>query len=212
MSEPNFNTKEWNEKRRTILHRDNYTCQRCKVFNPNSGVVELISSDPNFTELHEYDSSPGHSLYRISSQKNNLTIEINFDTDWLVLPVLQIHHTKYINGRSIWDYNDGDLITLCKQCHTSIHATETIPIYDLNGKLLEYRHYQPEDNGSGRNHNYKPWIFIRKDKNKGEYVATGVSPSVSYILFGDEDSGLVKTIVDQMVADFFIRFLPSYHK
>lgn len=202
--------KNWTHKRWTILHRDNYTCQRCKSFNPQLGTVEIYDNSSNSWELHEYESSPAYSLYRISSQKHGITIELDFDTDWLVLPILQIHHKRYIKEKEISDYADNDLITLCKQCHTVLHANEEIPIYDSFGTLIEYKKYPPEDYSSGRNHDYKPWVFIRKDKIKGEYILTDIKPRVSYILFGDEDADKFAKISNVMTSDFFSKYLPDY--
>jgi len=34
---------------------------------------------------------------------------------------LQVHHKHYIAGKMAWEYNDSDLITLCKNCHKKIH-------------------------------------------------------------------------------------------
>ncbi len=112
----------------------------------------------------------------------------------------------------IWEYDENDLITLCKQCHTSLHANEEIPVYDMYGNFLENRIYLPEDYSCGRNHDYKPWIFIRKDKKKGEYVVADINPRVSYVLLSDEDPEEIEKITTNMVAEFFIRFLPSYKK
>lgn len=30
---------------------------------------------------------------------------------------LQVHHKTYKSGSEIWDYDDGELITLCSDCH-----------------------------------------------------------------------------------------------
>jgi hypothetical protein len=34
---------------------------------------------------------------------------------------LNVHHLKYEKNRFIWDYHNDDLITLCQDCHKSIH-------------------------------------------------------------------------------------------
>ena len=33
---------------------------------------------------------------------------------------LHVHHKKYIFGKEVYDYNNEDLITLCKECHYNI--------------------------------------------------------------------------------------------
>lgn len=35
---------------------------------------------------------------------------------------LQIHHLRYISGHLAWEYEDKDLIVVCKQCHQRIHG------------------------------------------------------------------------------------------
>lgn len=38
---------------------------------------------------------------------------------------LHVHHTTYIQGRSIWEYPDKMLITLCEDCHEIEHKLNT---------------------------------------------------------------------------------------
>jgi len=33
---------------------------------------------------------------------------------------LNVHHRRYIRNRDPWEYDDGDLVTLCEDCHTEI--------------------------------------------------------------------------------------------
>lgn len=37
---------------------------------------------------------------------------------------LDVHHIRYISGREAWDYDDGDLVTLCHKCHEEIHDAQ----------------------------------------------------------------------------------------
>lgn len=32
---------------------------------------------------------------------------------------LDVHHIRYIDGRMAWEYDDGDLVTLCHKCGSS---------------------------------------------------------------------------------------------
>ena len=34
---------------------------------------------------------------------------------------LNVHHIRYIAGRKPWEYDDGDLVTLCGKCHNKLH-------------------------------------------------------------------------------------------
>lgn len=42
---------------------------------------------------------------------------------------LQVHHTLYKTGKEPWDYEDNELITLCKECHL-----------DAEHRLLKIKH------------------------------------------------------------------------
>jgi 5-methylcytosine-specific restriction endonuclease McrA len=205
----NYSEVEWQRKRNKILHRDNFTCQMCKTFNPSLGMVEILDEQNGFIELHEYESSPGHSIYRISSSETGQTIALDFGDNWLVLPILQIHHIKYIEDREIWEYQDNELITLCKTCHTNVHEHLEIPTFDKSGKLIDKRKYPPENFSSGRNHEYKPWIFIRLDSNR-EYQVTDVKPSIGFFVLEEENSEEVLNQANKMCKDFFERYLPDY--
>ena len=35
---------------------------------------------------------------------------------------LQVHHLHYFDGRKAWEYEDFELITLCKHCHAEEHG------------------------------------------------------------------------------------------
>lgn len=37
---------------------------------------------------------------------------------------LDVHHIRYIDGRAAWDYDDGDLATLCHECHEKLHERQ----------------------------------------------------------------------------------------
>lgn len=34
---------------------------------------------------------------------------------------LNVHHLRYIDGRKPWEYEDADLVTLCRDCHKATH-------------------------------------------------------------------------------------------
>lgn len=34
---------------------------------------------------------------------------------------LNVHHIRYIDGRMPWEYDNGDLVTLCGKCHKELH-------------------------------------------------------------------------------------------
>jgi len=210
MNNNQYSQKEWLETRDRILSRDNFSCQNCSTFNPSIGRVETYDSKGNF-ELHEYESNPGTSIYTISSQKYGITLNMDFGLDWLVLPILQVHHKKYIEGKLIWEYDDNDLVTLCKECHSLVHNDIDIPIFNANNVLIDKKRFIPHDTGSGRKHNYKPWIFIHQAK-QGEYKVANVSPNLRFLMFAHGEYDQMKKNAIIVLEDFFKQFLPDYRK
>jgi hypothetical protein len=35
---------------------------------------------------------------------------------------LQVHHTRYVAGRSAWEYDTADVKVLCRECHEHLHG------------------------------------------------------------------------------------------
>lgn len=120
-----YESKEWKSKREKILKRDNYTCQCCHCSNPSLGHV--LVEKGRYIEVHSYDIYTGN--YHIGSEKYHIDLDINLGYGKkIVMPVLNVHHKLYIIDREIWDYDDGDLITLCQKCHQLLHSSEEIEI------------------------------------------------------------------------------------
>lgn len=60
--------------------------------------------------------------------RDNFTCQICGATD----KQLHVHHTTYISGKEIWDYNDFQLITLCDECHKEEHELDFSNISIVN--------------------------------------------------------------------------------
>ncbi len=209
-----FVSKEWLNKRKIILDRDNFTCQNCDTFNPSLGLVEIYRPGDKWLEVHEYISNPSESIYRYSSQKTGITLEMDFGLDWLQLPIMQVHHKRYIEGKEYWDYDDSDLITLCKDCHSNLHEKIEIPVYDNNGQILHKKKFLPNDNNDKDYHGFKPWIFVNMHYNNSqrEYEVSSVKPRVKFIMLEHEFEREAELIKDAefMLKDFFETYLPDY--
>ena len=54
---------------------------------------------------------------------------------------LDVHHLRYIEGREPWEYDDGDLVTLCHKCHEKLH--DEINFYQL--KEWDYFYHKDFD-------------------------------------------------------------------
>lgn len=37
---------------------------------------------------------------------------------------LHVHHLRYKKGAEIWDYNNGELVSLCESCHKEAHEAK----------------------------------------------------------------------------------------
>jgi 5-methylcytosine-specific restriction endonuclease McrA len=210
MNNERFIAKEWLDKRKQILSRDNYTCQNCKSFNPSLGLVEYYRPDDNGLELHEYESSPGTSFYRISSEKNGITVEMDFGLNWLVLPTMQIHHKLYIENRQLWEYEDSHLVTLCKDCHTLVHKNIDIPLFNDLGILVDKKKYPPEEDDKKLSHDFVPWIFINMDYGTREYKLATVNATLGIFIMSSEFDKIeeIRTEALNMYEYFMEKFLP----
>ena len=201
----------WEDKRMEILERDNFTCQICKQFNPELGMVEFYDEVENQVELHSYNNSPDpfQASYLIAQSKTGYSFNISFGICWPVFPIMQVHHKKYINGKESWDYDNEDLITLCKKCHIELHLRQTISIYSEDNSLIEERMFLPVDFGAGRRHNCDDWTFI-KQSGGGEYMVSNIEPSITFITQEHHDKADIeregKNALNRLINNFFPRY------
>ena len=52
---------------------------------------------------------------------------------------LHVHHTYYESDRMIWEYENESLLTLCNDCHESLHKTKA-DLKQLIDKNFIYEH------------------------------------------------------------------------
>ena len=133
--------KEWHIKRKEIIERDKYTCQKCnkegfmgytmKMIYRKDGTSDVIFVPANLDVVQTF--SLEQTIYgKIEMPKMEAIIE-----EVLAPIFLQVHHKVYyikppVLGKMFefiypWDYNDEDLITVCSSCHELIHESENIP-------------------------------------------------------------------------------------
>lgn len=53
---------------------------------------------------------------------------------------LDVHHLRYIMGRKAWEYDDGDLVTLCRDCHEKLHAYRDFKFLEKGGYFYHKYH------------------------------------------------------------------------
>jgi 5-methylcytosine-specific restriction endonuclease McrA len=208
-----YKSKEWQEKRDKIIIRDNFTCQNksCNSLNPSKGMVDIISPINGCIEQHNYSNSH-ESTYRIIS--NELTVDIGFAGLWITMPIMQVHHKRYVVGKELWEYDDNDLITLCKDCHTTFHQNHKIDIYDNFGKEIissQLYNVQDIDLDPNINHNFKPWIFINnslKEHSSSKVIKAFISRY--FIEMESMNNDDILTEADKIEQNFFKTYLPNY--
>ena len=68
---------------------------------------------------------------------------------WLDTKGLHVHHTYYQLGKFAWQYPDDALVTLCWDCHESLHANTTIDVKDEYGYVIGLTYVCPKCHGAG---------------------------------------------------------------
>jgi hypothetical protein len=150
------------------------------------GPVTIINSDDGSIEIHEHEYR-GESAYSITSMKYGVVFRIKFSLDYLVLPTLQVHHKRYINGKLPWEYDNNDLVTVCKGCHSIVHNEITIPVFSSDLKEYSMVQYYPEDLSESIYSTFKPWSFIALNCFSKEYESVKVvHPEIEYFLPGNK--------------------------
>lgn len=122
---------KWLLKRDQIIRIDNFTCRKCQCADYTKDWVKVYDAE-GICELYYYDKTTRNFQICIPEKSFSLSIEIHN----LNIPILNVHHNKYILGREPWDYDNCDLMTLCSHCHKNIHDAEKIPVYSQSGNKL----------------------------------------------------------------------------
>ena len=215
----NYDTIEWKQKSEEIKKRDNYTCQNCKCYNPSLGDV-FIKKQDSF-EIHSYNKFSGE--YNIINSEYGIDVSILFGSGYkIVMPILNVHHKRYIIGREIWDYDDEELITLCQNCHQEIHSSLDIeiPIVEelTNGKIIKKGKFpiKPKDklyNEPKDIKEFKPWSIVRKEKDKYRIVEE-LQPSCTFLYLKASQHTIEreKELIAQIVENFMIDNLGFHPK
>ena len=137
--------KEWHVKRKEIIERDKYTCQKCnkkgflgytiKAIYKKDGTQDIILVPANLDVVESVILEQKQPIYG-KNEIPNIKMKVIIEEE--LTPIfLQVHHKVYyikphILGNMFefiypWDYNDNDLMTVCSSCHELIHEREDIP-------------------------------------------------------------------------------------
>ncbi len=109
-----LSTIEWREFRSKIINRDNGKCLKCGERN---------------NQLAWWIDGPFEVFARLADdvEKKYLREDIILSSEHIIL---NVHHKYYIKGKYPWEYEQDSLMTGCSMCHTKIHDTEEILIYE----------------------------------------------------------------------------------
>ena len=243
-------TKEWKEKRKAILQRDNYHCQHCGTFgicgNNTDIILQDISQIENYitnTQMLDVIKTYSCGKMEYNEQDRVLNFEIWIDenccykkniANWTLFPVitpnsiyfpshyifsrksgyikhiyetcikqepyfmsimlckdlentkqtpvllqtsknyrgdvmqisyknrslkilditksfplLDIHHKLYRLTHYAWEYEENELITLCRNCHEKEHTQNKILVFDENNRQIKNVHICDKCHGIG---------------------------------------------------------------
>lgn len=213
----------WREKRSYILKKDQYTCRKCGITNPSLGDIigiETINVDPYFNGVKiitEHDVIVIQNYNCGSGEYNiivgDLNVTISFGIHKIVMPVLQVHHKKYIQNRMLWEYDDNDLLTLCESCHREEHRVNKIPIYDTyNVNIMSYTDTIYTDLTDCELiyefRNFTPWTFVHKDI-AGKYIYSVEINNISLKVVADSNN-IDKYIKEETVLKIYNKFMNSH--
>lgn len=134
-----------------INHHLNIYLTKSEEENYISGIQGKFEYDQ--IELNKYSENNILKDFITDDQWKKLVTQdiIENNTKWYYVPGLQVHHNKYIEKRKPWEYDDNDLITVCRDCHEQIHATTTIKVYSYINPNIEIKNLTPcrKCNGHG---------------------------------------------------------------
>ena len=96
----------------------------------------LLHNHPLYAQTPVYLQtlgSNGKGIYAISYNNRSMVL---LDRD-STLPLLDIHHKFYKENHLAWEYDNSNLITLCRDCHEKEHAAHGILLLDENDEPIE---------------------------------------------------------------------------
>ncbi|WP_165157407.1 HNH endonuclease [Parabacteroides sp. ZJ-118] len=117
--------------------------------------LHLLECDNNLGNHNLYESLMG--FYFQTSRFNNCDYySISYGNKSLILsekdaklPLLDVHHKAYIVNRKAWEYEDDNLMTLCRACHEKEHLEHEVFLYDENNQPLHKLRTCDKCNGTG---------------------------------------------------------------
>lgn len=97
---------------------------------PEETKSTQTSSAPYTSQLIKRSSSPSYSELLCDPRWQKKSAEIKSRDDWQCQLCgrtdmqLVVHHLAYHAGHAPWEYEDGELLTICKECHSKLHRNK----------------------------------------------------------------------------------------
>lgn len=97
-----------------------------------------MSFSPGISEMQMATMTYKEQLLHPNWQRKRLEIlsrdefacKLCYDTE----STLHVHHKQYAKGRMAWEYPDDELVTLCEDCHETMHEQNAM-LRDVTAKL-----------------------------------------------------------------------------
>lgn len=142
-------TKEWFDKRKSILKRDGNCCTKCKRTETEyfDGIgYWWLSNEERIEKVVLKDESIETEI------KHEVILSERSDKPYH----LHVHHHYYILSNLPWEYPDEALVTICNWCHWSFHLENKVPVYETNQMQINLN-FKPcaRCNGTGWFQEYK---------------------------------------------------------
>lgn len=170
VAQTGYDDQRWIEKSNSIKARDNYSCQLCHAFNPMQDGLVFVQQG-KFETYHQYIAD--RRSYIIHVKNYEFTVNIDFYSGFhLAMPRLNVHHKVYFRNRTLWDYPDDCLVTLCENCHHYIHSLRNfgIPIIEEQsaGQKIYIGRTQPKPYMPKLNHTdlgtFHPLTLVKENR------------------------------------------------
>lgn len=98
-------------------------------------INEFKQSEKYLAKIMCQDGYIANVLYRNEEELNDSIFPRVYIRKEPLL--LQVHHKQYLMDKKAWEYEEKDLITLCQDCHSTLHKLIPVKAYTkVNGQLI----------------------------------------------------------------------------
>lgn len=129
-------------------YQGEYVYPRIRIFR----IKESLGTQ-NYASVSCYKKEKSYKLsIKFTMDNNYYDITLSGLDNHSDFKTLNVHHKYYIKGHKAWEYEDDALVTLCTECHSSIHKDIVIktPLYnEVRDLIKDNLPLCPRCNGKG---------------------------------------------------------------